>query len=576
MNYKLTLPALALLFPLAAGAQTAIEALEFSQPDMKGTARFMSMGGAFGALGGDLSTLSQNPAGIGVYRSNDIGFTLNLDCQSASATSQGFKVNNDQTKFLLNNIGGVFTLKLPSSSMPNFNFGFTYNKSASFNRRYSGRIPQLNMSMTNYIAGLTNDDGNGQPFTETDMTSTSTFNPYFPNDGLMAAPWLSILGYQSFLTTPVYDKTDTNRENPYWEGQWGDRTSGSGYFDVEESGGIDSYNIAFGGNISNIVFWGMDFDIINFKYNRTTTWGEDLTNAYVEMTDGIQPVNSNWNLNNRYSAHGTGFNYKLGFIVKPIQELRLGIAFHTPTWYSLTEDYIAWTNYRYGGNPQNSQKVTNDGVPGTTDMNYRSPWRVIASAAGVIGGRFIISFDYEWQGMNRMKFSQPSYDSYDYGYDDWGGGWDYPFYAPKKEPQYNYIEDNSGYAYTNSDIRTYCQNTNTYRIGAEFRVTPNFSVRAGYSYVSSPVKTEARDGRETIYTSDLNPSYRFDRETNYITAGLGWHSSHFYVDAAYVYKNMKSTFHAFTPDPSGSRDVSPSADLNFNNSQVVLSMGVKF
>ncbi|MDE5773632.1 MAG: hypothetical protein K2H86_04155, partial [Muribaculaceae bacterium] len=64
-------------------AQSAVDAYRIAQPDMKGTARFMSMGGAFGALGGDLSTLSQNPAGIGVYRNSEVGFTLDLDCQNS-------------------------------------------------------------------------------------------------------------------------------------------------------------------------------------------------------------------------------------------------------------------------------------------------------------------------------------------------------------------------------------------------------------------------------------------------------------------------------------------------------------
>lgn len=573
MNYKalLTLPSLFFLAYSGANAQTAIEAIQFSQPDMKGTARFMSMGGAFGALGGDLSTLSQNPAGIGVYRSSDIGFTLDLDCQSATSTAQGFKTSTDQTKFLLNNIGGVFTLKLPSSVMPNFNFGFTYNKSVSFNRKYSGRIPQLNTSMSNYIADITNDDGFGHPFTEADMTATPSYDPWFPNDGGLAAPWLSILGYYSFLTTPVYKPSDTNRENPEWIGQWGDQTSGSGSFGVEEFGSIDSYNIAFGGNISNVVYWGMDFDIINFNYNKTTTWGESLNNAYVEMGDqGIVPTTSNWSLNNLYSCSGTGFNYKLGVIIKPIQELRLGFSFHTPTWYNLSQTYQAYTRYRYGGTKDWSSKYTADGNTATNDMNFRSPWKFIASAAGVIGGRFIISFDYEWAQTSRQKFSAPIYDNYGWGNDDWD--WDYPYFAQKN---LNYIDDNSGYSYTNSDIRTYCQNTNTIRLGAEFRVTPKFSVRAGYSHVSSPIKAEAADGREIIYTPDVNPSYRFDRDTNYLTCGLGYKGSTFYADLAYVYKNMKSTFHAFTPDPEHPGK-SPMADLNFNQSQIVLSMGVRF
>lgn len=110
--------------------QGAIDAYRISQPDMKGTARFMGMGGAFSALGGDLSTLSQNPVGIGIYRSNEVGFTVDLDCQGSTSTSQGISNDMSQTKFLLNNIGAVFTMRLPCMTFPNVNFGFSYNKAA--------------------------------------------------------------------------------------------------------------------------------------------------------------------------------------------------------------------------------------------------------------------------------------------------------------------------------------------------------------------------------------------------------------------------------------------------------------
>ena len=116
--------------PSTMSAQSATDAYQVSQYDLKGTARFMSMAGAFGALGGDLSTLSQNSAGIGVYRSNELGFTLNLDAQQSTAKSMGVSNTDNQTKFYLNNIGGVATIRLNSSAVPNFNIGFTYNKAA--------------------------------------------------------------------------------------------------------------------------------------------------------------------------------------------------------------------------------------------------------------------------------------------------------------------------------------------------------------------------------------------------------------------------------------------------------------
>lgn len=541
--------------------QSAIDAYRFSQPDLKGTARFMSMGGAFGALGGDLSTLSQNPAGIGVYRSNEVGFTLDLDFQKSTSDAQGMKTGVDQTKFLLNNIGGVATLRLPSATVPNLNFGFTYNKGASFNRRYRGNIPRLDMSMSNYIAGMANNAG----LTVADVESSDYFNPYNPNGGGIAAPWLTILGYDGFLINPNGDPND-----PYWTGQWGTAgtidgtavpaTSGSGYFDVIEKGSVDEYNIAIGGNIANKVFWGMNFDIINFDYRLQSLYGENLNNAWVYDTssDNLQQTSSNWNMQNLYRANGSGFNYQLGVIVKPIQELRIGLAVHTPTWYNLTETYSADLVGSYYGS--NYNPMTNNGTPGYNDVNFRTPWKIIASAAGVIGSKFIISADYEWQAYQYMKFSEPSYND----------GYYYDYYSMAGSPFNPDI-----YADTNLDIKNYYQQTNTLRLGAEYRITPKFSVRAGYCFVSSPVKPVAKENKTTIFTAGTMPNYRFDNDTNYITCGLGYKTSGFYVDLAYVYKHMDSEYHAFSPDPDSSI-VSPQASLSLNNSQLVLSCGIKF
>lgn len=535
-------------------AQSAVDAFRFSQPDMKGTARFMSMGGAFGALGGDLSSISQNPAGIGVYRSSEIGFTLDLDNQHNSTNSFGDRNDVNSSRLLLNNIGGVVTLKLNSDACPNINFGFTYNKTASFSRQYKGHFSDLQMSLSNYVAGIANSNN----LTVEDVSFDGPWVGYNPYDGYsdFATPWFPVLGYYSYLINPP-----TQGQSSYWTGQWGQNTSGAASYGVRERGSIDSYNIAIGGNISNVVFWGMDFDIDYMTYNLDTYWSESLDNAYIDTDGSINGGQyADWTLNNAYSCSGTGFNYKLGFIVKPIQELRLGFSFHTPTWYNLTESYIAGVDYQYNESPENynpnndKHTYTNgtnpdNGYVAENDMNYRSPWRIVASAAGVIGGKFIISADYEWAGYNGMKFSMP-YDGY------WNS-------------------DDSFYL-TNQDIKAYYQDTNTVRLGAEYRVTPQFSVRAGYSYSSSPVKAEARDNKMEIYTAGTMPQYRFDNETNYITAGLGYKYQKFYADLAYVYKHQSSTYHGYTPDPGNLQSWTPQSHLSLNNHQVVLSCGFKF
>lgn len=524
-------------------AQSAIDAMRLTQQDMKGTARFMSMGGAFGALGGDLTTLSQNPAGIGVYRNNEIGITVDLDAQTALSNSAGGDFRKNQTKFLLNNIGGVLTLRLPGNTVPNLNFGFTYNKTASFNRAYGGRLGAMQTSMTNWMAGV----ANSESVTVGDLTFTDTYNPYNPMDGKYEAPWIDILAYDSFLINPIGDPT-----SPKWEGQFGNGTSGNAEYSINESGGIDSFNIGFGGNIANVLFWGMDFDITSLNYTLSSYYAESMDNAYVQGSDGIEPVTSDWSLRNYYNVSGTGFAYKLGLIYRPIQELRLGFAFHTPTFYNITEQYVGSTDYSYNGEEWRGRD-TNDGVPGYNQLRYTSPWHIIVSAAGVIGNSLIVSADYEWTQTSRMKFRDPAY-----YYDDW-----------------NYLPSADTYNHVNYDIKQYYKNQNTFRIGAEFRVTPKFSIRAGYSNVSSPVKELAMEGETEIYTAGTRPEYRFDNSINYYTAGLGYRTGGFYADLAYVNKQQSSSWHAFDSDPL-SNIQAPSAKVKFTSNQVVLSLGYKF
>ncbi len=552
-----------------ASAQSAIDALQINGRDMKGTARFMSMGGAFGALGADLSTISYNPAGIGVYRSNDVGFTVDLDCQNATSNSNGFKNTDTQTKFLLNNIGGVATLRLNSSAVPNLNLGFTFNKGVSFNRKYSGYFPQLRNSVSNYIAGIANASGT----TEGDVIydAADNYEPY-----LSSTPWLPILAYDSFLIAPD-NISDTETQ---WSGQWGSGTAGNAQFAVEEKGSIGEYNIALGGNIRNKFYIGMNFDIVNFNYTRESWWNENLTDAYVmDGNHNVGIMDSSSELYNYYNVNGTGFKYSLGLIYKPIQELRLGFAFHTPTYYTLTENYSATIDYRHGPMTKYDYAETNNGNMAYDNFNLYTPWRFIFSAAGVIGGKLTVSADYELSPTSTMHFTQASGGGYgwndpwdwDYGYDDY-----YPWYSPASRGSFvNNTNNNAPYSQQNNEIKEISQATHTLRLGAEYRVTNNFSVRAGYSFVTSPVKESVRNNDYSVSTT-LCPSYTFDNTTNYITCGLGYKISHFYADLAYVYKHVNATYHAYGPDPTERVIVSPQSQLSLNNNQVVLTCGFRF
>lgn len=548
-------------------AQSALDGGALMQQDIKGSARFMSMGGAFGALGGDMSTLSYNPAGIGVYRHSEIGITMDFDFQSTATEFPGTKYNDNNFKFMLTNGGYVGAMNLNSLSLPNFNWGVTYNRRANFNRQAYGIVGHLNNSLSNYIAGVANNAN----VLEEDVMSNGGFDPY--NSSEYPAPWISILGYDSYFVSP----SSQNIDEPRWIGQFDSQTTGSGYMSIIEKGGIDEYNFALGGNIKDVVYWGMDFALMNLDYKRQTLWGESLENANVDLGDGFRRYNADWNLYNDYRVNGTGFNYKLGIIVKPIQELRLGFAFHTPTWYKLTEKYYANTDFEYfyrGKVVKQNGAETNGGYDGVNDFSLRTPWRFIGSIAGVIGNNLILSADVDWTAMQYLHFSEPSYN--DYFYDDWGWDW---WYAPAKASN-DQILNNDPYYYTNKDCKTYYRTSTTIRVGAEYRVIPQFSIRAGYAYTSSPVKDAAKNGEMPIYTSDPNPSYEFDNDIQYASFGVGYRYQKFYVDLSYMYRCRKSEWHAFSPyvgdDYQNSKDGGSMGLMTTKDNQLVLSMGFRF
>lgn len=529
----------AVLMPFCGSyAQSAFDAYSLSQSDLRGTARFMSMAGAFGALGGDLSVLNQNPGGIGIYRSSEVGFTLDWNIQKTSTNGGSYQETTKETNFNFNNVGYVGTFRLGLEALPSINFGFTYNKVASFNRHYSGGIRNIGSSMTNYIAGQTNVDR----WTVDDLGAVrGGYNPYQES----YAPWISILAYNSYMINPATSDGDI------FGGLSNSETTGSGKFETDESGYVNEYSISLGGNVYNTVYWGISVGITDLQYSAYTYYGEDLTSATVpyerNSAGDISYGNgyASWGLENMFRMSGTGVNFKMGVILKPINELRIGVAFHTPTFYSLKSEYIANTSYGFESLAPNTYRdiygtaTTDEGYWGETWFDVSSPWKFMGSVAAVLGGRGIVSFDYERDIYPTMRVS------------------------------YDGTEDRM----VTENIKQYYKASNIFRIGGEFKATPNLSIRAGYSCQTSPVSEDIKEDKLNVVTAGTTLSYTLDDKTQYVTAGLGYRYKAFYVDGAFVHKNRKSVFHAFSPDFDA---ISPSSEIKDKNNEIVLTLGFKF
>lgn len=89
---KILVWAMAMILGMPAMAQTTFDAAKLYEEELNGTARYVGMGGAMGALGSDISVISHNPAGIGTYRQSDVNMSLSFFGTSTETNPQATKL----------------------------------------------------------------------------------------------------------------------------------------------------------------------------------------------------------------------------------------------------------------------------------------------------------------------------------------------------------------------------------------------------------------------------------------------------------------------------------------------------
>ena len=362
-----------LLIAFYTNAQNDIDAMRYSQLTFGGTARFASMAGSMGALGGDISTLSFNPAGIAVFKKSEITITPSLFSQTTSSTFNGLNESDGKLNFNLGNIGIVATFNLDqkkhTSGWESVNFGFGYNRTNNFNNRTWVEGDNKKSSMLDAFVA----SANGNPSTNFDQFSTN-------------------LAWQTYLINPA-DTTGSllyNHVIPnYGEHQIKKSTT---------SGSMGETDISFGGNYKSKIFIGATLGIVNERYTEATTYEE------IDEKDTINNFKS-FTYSTNLTTTGKGFNFKLGIIVKATDWLRFGGAIHTPTALSLKDEY------------NNSMSSDLDGPKYDTvspqgSFNYRlvTPFRAIGSVGFIIKKIALLNIDYEYVDYSFAQLSShPNY-----------------------------------------------------------------------------------------------------------------------------------------------------------------------
>jgi len=473
---------IALLTYVLSFGQGELDAFRYSNNDLSGTARGQAMGGAFGALGGDVTGVAINPAGIGVYRSSEIVANMSL----ASPLITGNTVQESNLKFSFDNLAYIYYYPLVKGGILTLNFGFNYNRIKNFNQTYSTSKPEMKSSLTDYMALLTN----GINETEFDR------DPYKYSN----APWLSILAYDAYLIDPKGDKNDE------YVSILNENERVSPYLKVKEKGRVESYDFTIGSNISNKFYWGTTISIIDLSYIMTSSYDEAFLG---ERSRGFQ-------LDNFLETKGSGFQVKLGAIFKPIDELRIGLAYHSPIWYSMTDYFDASINPRGIPNDKGGfAGITETPIDAYVKYHLRTPGIWTISFAGVLGSKAIVSMDHEIKSYGAMNLK-------DKDRNDW------------KDVIKIMKED--------------YKSTYTIRAGLEFRFTPQFSGRVGYAWIQNPYKENIKATGKIVETAGTIPHYVLSNCANNFTAGAGFRfTPQFYMDLALVLRTQNDDLYFFKP-----------------------------
>jgi hypothetical protein len=455
MNYRKYIFAAAFLsISLPAFAQDQTDAFRYSYLSPSGTARSIGFGSALGSVGGDFSSLAVNPAGIGIYRSSEFTFTPSIKMNSTQGTYMGNTTNDNNVRFNFNNLGAIFSRTFNGqreerTGWRSVSWGFGITRLADFNRDY------------NYNAN--NSGPNSSSYSELFAIDANS-----PTGNVNDPSTLGGMAYASNLIT--YDSA-----NGYYKTlvPWQDGINQKRV--VTERGGINEFDIAVGGNYMDKLMIGGTLGIPIVNYTRDAA----ITEAALTPTNEFNSYTYSEHLETR----GSGVNLKLGLIYKPNNDVRFGVAIHTPTYYTLHDDYNTSLN--------NSGLVSDNAS--TYDYHLVTPWRAVLSATVFAGKKGFISADYEYVNYSSAKFI---------------------FDANNKDYQ----------SQINSVIANSFQGGSIVRLGGELKLTNFFMVRAGFGYYGNPYSGTS--------VSDAN---RID-----LSGGIGFRFQHMFIDLAYLHTQFSN------------------------------------
>ncbi|MFS4493782.1 OmpP1/FadL family transporter [Maribacter sp. 2308TA10-17] len=441
---KRNLTFIVLLVCAIASAQNISDVIRYSSENTQGTARFQGMGGAFGALGGDLSALNINPAGSAVFN-NNLGTVSGTVYNRENSIFYGGNTNGTDPNYAdINQAGGVLVFKStnPDSQWSKVAFALNYDVTENFGNSVfaSGSTTE---GIDNYFLNF----AQGVPFGDILLQDGEFIEDGYLDIGANGgfADQQAFLGYYGGLIDPAVMENDNTSY-----------VSNAGYTSVSQeltritSGYNNKFTVNVASQYKERLHLGASLNFHNILYNRY----DEFTETGYDATSEIQRTT----FDNRLFTQGSGFSFSLGAIAKLNDFVRIGGSYQSPTWYRLEDELSQRISSDLADD--NINFINFDQVNIFPTYKLKTPAKVTGSLALVFGKNGLLSFDYGYQDMSKAELG-PSSDA--------------------------------NFAAVNTDVANELGAVNSFRLGGEYRIE-RFSLRAGYRFEESPYESSIAIG----------------------------------------------------------------------------------
>lgn len=468
-----------------AGAQTPEDALRISWNPQSGTARNMAIGGAMTGLGGEISAAHTNPAGLALYKTNEVVLSPGFNFLSNKAEYRGTAgaKGKQSSNFNLGTSGLIIAggTNRKSSSVRGAALSLTVNRLADFN---------YNLSYKGYNNVSSGAERYAEELSASRLTLDDALNSKYVSLATRMAIYtylidtMTIGGIKQVVAMPEFT-TGVNQENT-----------------IESKGGITEYAASAAINVKDKLFLGGSISLPVVNYDRDQTYKETDATA----------VNNNrfasYTYKESLESRGYGFNLKLGMIYRPVERVRFGLTIHTPSFYTITDRLTGSLNANtenYNGDATITEAAFTNGASSIeSKYNFNSPWKVS-------GG-----FSYVFREVENVK-KQRAFIAADIDY------------ITYKSMKYTAVSegdvlaaDEAYYDNVNKNVKNTYRNAFNVRVGGEIKFN-TIMVRLGGAFLGNPNKdnTELKSNRILV------------------SGGLGYRHKGIFVDLTYVHHMNK-------------------------------------